>query len=251
MERQRATRKSTRFKMIPLVLIAIVVVGLILSGQLTKQGSGLSPALGGGKDEGAVHVSSDDENDESLTGNDKFKIMIDAGHGGKDPGAEGHSGTFEKVSNLGIARKLYDILRNDPSVEVRMTRNDDTFVKLEDRSAMANDWHADVFVSIHGNSYEDDSVTGHETFYRYDNGLPLAESIHDKLVDEMGFKDRGIRLNELKVLTLSQMPSVLIETGYLSNPAEEATLLSDEGQTRMAQAIADGLKAYAENIGRK
>jgi N-acetylmuramoyl-L-alanine amidase len=205
------------------------------------------PKALGGKEEGAVHVSSDDTvSDDSRE--DAFKILIDAGHGGKDPGTTGVSGTFEKVSNLAIAMRVYELLQEDSRFEVRMTRTDDTFYQLEDRSAMANDWPADAFISIHGNSYEDGSVSGSETFYRYDNGLPLAEAIHGKLVDAMGFKDRGIRLNELKVLTLSQVPSALIESGYLTNAAEEAVLLSEEGQNRMAQAIVDGLKEYAESM---
>lgn len=204
------------------------------------------PRALGGKEEGTVHVSSDDSDAASQDEDERFKILIDAGHGGKDPGTTGVSGTFEKVSNLAIAKRVYELLQGDARFEVRMTRTDDTFYQLEERSAMANDWPADAFVSIHGNSYEDDSVSGSETFYRYDNGLPLAEAVHGKLVDAMGFKDRGIRLNELKVLTLSQVPSVLIESGYLTNAAEEAVLLSEEGQNRMAQAIVDGLKQYAE-----
>lgn len=238
---------SLRFNRLrSLTILLVIAIGLIFlfTSQFTKDGNEMPKALGG-KEEGAVHVSSDDP----VSGDsreDAFKILIDAGHGGKDPGTTGVSGTFEKVSNLAIAMRVYELLQEDSRFEVRMTRTDDTFYQLEDRSAMANDWPADAFISIHGNSYEDDSVSGSETFYRYDNGLPLAEAIHGKLVDAMGFKDRGIRLNELKVLTLSQVPSALIESGYLTNAAEEAVLLSEEGQNRMAQAIVDGLKQYAE-----
>lgn len=242
--KRNASSRLNRFKLLTLMLIVAVGIVFIYTSQFTKNGDEMPRALGG-KEEGAVHVSSDDPVPEDA-GEDAFKILIDAGHGGKDPGTTGVSGTFEKVSNLAIAMRVYELLQEDSRFEVRMVRTDDTFYPLEERAAMANEWPADAFVSIHGNSYEDDSVSGSETFYRYDSGLPLAEAIHGKLVEAMGFKDRGIRLNELKVLTLSQVPSVLIESGYLTNAAEEAVLLSEEGQNRMAHAIVDGLKEYAE-----
>lgn len=247
MESHGGNRKNARFKSLALMLIIAIGLIFIFSSQFTKNGNEMPKALGG-KEDGAVRVSSDGTDAASQAEGKRFKILIDAGHGGKDPGTTGVSGIYEKVSNLAIATRVYDLLANDSRIEVRMTRTDDTFYPLEERAAMANDWPADAFVSIHGNSYEDGSVSGSETFYRYDNGLSLAEAIHDKLVDAMGFKDRGIRLNELKVLTLSRVPSVLIESGYLSNAAEEAVLLSEEGQNRLAQAIVDGLKQYAEKM---
>ncbi|QHT61597.1 N-acetylmuramoyl-L-alanine amidase [Paenibacillus lycopersici] len=173
-----------------------------------------------------------------------YKIMIDPGHGGKDPGSEGSGGEWEKDSNLALAAKLYDLLKQDPAFEPRMTRTDDTFVELDDRAAMANDWHADVMISIHGNAFEDKTVAGTETYYRFDDGLRLADIIHKQLVDALGFEDRGVKQESLKVLSLSTMPAVLIEPGYITNPAEEAVMLSGDGQSREAQAIADGLKQY-------
>ncbi|MHA6484050.1 N-acetylmuramoyl-L-alanine amidase family protein [Paenibacillus sp. strain BS8-2] len=251
MDRQKKNASSGFARLKLLMIMTIMAAGLILlfSNQFTKNGNEMPVALGG-KEEDTVHISSDSSNslEEEAAEDERFKVLIDAGHGGKDPGTTGVSGTFEKVSNLAIAMHVYELLKEDSRFEVRMTRMDDSFYKLEDRSAMANEWPADAFVSIHGNSYEDGSVSGSETFYRYDNGLLLAESVHGKLVDAMGFKDRGIRLNELKVLTLSQVPSVLIESGYLTNAAEEAVLLTEEGQTRMAQAIVDGIKIYMETI---
>ncbi|MDQ6422897.1 N-acetylmuramoyl-L-alanine amidase [Paenibacillus sp. LHD-117] len=243
MIRHRRSKKIARFAVLPLVLLVLMGVVLIAASQFTKNSGEMTKALDGREEEPA-QVSSG--NAETEIAKETFKIMIDAGHGGKDPGAPGASGVEEKVSNLAIALKVNELLRQDPMFEVRMTRTDDTFVEIEDRSAMANDWDADVLLSIHGNSYEDGSVSGSETFYRYDNGLALATSIHQKLVDAMGFRDRGVRLNELKVLTLSQMPAILIETGYLTNAAEEAVILSEEGQNKMAQAIVDGLKQFVQ-----
>lgn len=245
MERTRRYSRSARFKTLSLLLLVAIAGIFLYMTQFAKNGGEMPKTLGG-KENQTEQVSSGGLDSDSESAKDTFKIVIDAGHGGKDPGSTGYSGTFEKVSNLAIAERVYDLLLEDSRFEVRMTRTDDTFVELEDRAGMANDWPADAFVSIHGNAYEDSSVSGSETFYRYDNGLLLAEAIHEELVDAMGFRDRGIRLNELKVLTLSQVPSLLIETGYLSNVAEETAILSEEGQDRMARAIVDGLKAYYE-----
>lgn|GEM_PF-4006326 len=247
MERTRRYSRSARFKTLSLMLLVAVAGIFLYMTQFAKSGGEMPKTLGG-KENKTEQISSGigDSDSDSETAKDTFKIVIDPGHGGKDPGSTGFSGIFEKVSNLAIAERVYDLLLEDSRFEVRMTRTDDTFVELEDRAGMANDWPADAFVSIHGNAYEDSSVSGSETFYRYDNGLLLAEAIHEELVDAMGFRDRGIRLNELKVLTLSKVPSLLIETGYLSNVAEETAILSEEGQDRMARAIVDGLKAYFE-----
>ncbi|SIR71370.1 N-acetylmuramoyl-L-alanine amidase family protein, partial [Paenibacillus macquariensis] len=83
----------------------------------------------------------------------RYKIVIDAGHGGKDPGAEGASGNRERAYTLALSTKVYDLLQQDPMFEAHRTRTDDTFVKLKDRAQIANDLNADAFVSIHGNTY--------------------------------------------------------------------------------------------------
>lgn len=173
-----------------------------------------------------------------------YKVMIDPGHGGKDPGAKGIGGKEEKDSNLAIAAKVYELLKEDPMFDPRLTRSDDTFVPLEDRAGMANDWKADVFLSIHGNSYEDSSVGGTETYYLSEDSIPLARAIQQSVVESTGFPDRGMRLNHLKVLDVSRMPAVLVEPGYLTNAAEGVLMQDENGQSQLAQAIVDGLKDY-------
>lgn len=172
------------------------------------------------------------------------KIVIDAGHGGVDPGAEGVSGNYEKAVTLFIAAKVADILSQDPAFEVAMTREDDFFIPLEDRPAIANQMGADAFISIHGNTYTDSSVSGTETYYYKEDSIALSESVHRRLVDTLGFRDRGVKREEWKVLTHSDVPAVLLELGYLTNASDEAALLDDDTQTRTAQAIVDGLKDY-------
>ncbi|WP_169082351.1 N-acetylmuramoyl-L-alanine amidase [Paenibacillus sp. PL91] len=176
-----------------------------------------------------------------------YKIVIDAGHGGKDPGAEGVSGQREKLFTLSLSLKVYDLLKQEDMFEPYLTRSDDNFIDLDKRPDIANQMNADAFVSIHANTFTDESVGGTETFYRHDDSVQLAQSVHDKVVKEMGFQDRGIKNEQLKVLSLSKVPAILLEVGYLTNPSEEATLLGEDGQARAARAIVDGLKQYFTN----
>lgn len=178
-----------------------------------------------------------------------YRIIIDPGHGGKDPGSEGSGGSWEKDSNLSIALKVYDLLKQDPAFAPRMTRADDAFVELSVRAGTANAWDADALLSIHGNAFDDPNVGGTETYYLHDNGYPLAAAIHQKVVEAMGFPDRGVKEEQLKVLSLSKMPAVLVEPGYLTNPGEESVLLSEGGQMKAAQAIVDGLRAFLQASG--
>ncbi|WP_042168527.1 N-acetylmuramoyl-L-alanine amidase family protein [Paenibacillus gorillae] len=240
MKRRYKTRKLASVAVLPLFLVVIIGTVIFLVGQYTRDSKMMTKAFSSSVEEsGGARLTS------SSNG---YRIMIDAGHGGKDPGAPGVSGIEEKHSNLAIAQKVYDLLRNDPMFDPRLTRHDDSFVELDERAAMANDWKADVMVSIHGNSYESGSISGTETYYRYENGIPLAMAIHQKVVEAMGFEDRGVRENHLKVLSLSEMPAILVETGYLTNAAEEAVLLSEAGQNKAAKAIVDGLKQYFKGV---
>lgn len=179
-------------------------------------------------------------------GNAKYRIVIDAGHGGKDPGATGASGQYEKGFNLFLAERVFQLLEQEPMFEPRLTREDDQFVELEDRAAIANDWSADALVSIHGNTYTDQTITGTETLYRHNDSIPLAQTIQEQVVKALGLPDRGVKEEQLKLLSLSQMPAVLVEVGYLTNPEEEDFLLSSKGQNLAAHAIVEGLKAYFE-----
>ncbi|MFD0589676.1 N-acetylmuramoyl-L-alanine amidase [Paenibacillus sp. GCM10027627] len=249
MHLQREKKQMTKVVLIPLLLIIIAGSLFMMANQSPKQSGETTKALSGKKEQSGT------DNEETVkpveNSNGTYKIMIDPGHGGKDPGAPGVSGTEEKVSNLAIALKVGELLGKDSRFEVRLTRTDDTFVEIEERSAMANAWDADALISIHGNTYEDGSVEGTETFYRYDSGMALAAAIQQKVVSATGFRDRGAKLNELKVLTLSTVPAVLLETGYLTNATQEAFILSEAGQGRIAEAIVDGLKQYIEELDKE
>ncbi|MFC4597780.1 N-acetylmuramoyl-L-alanine amidase [Cohnella hongkongensis] len=174
----------------------------------------------------------------------KFRIVIDAGHGGKDPGATGVSGAYEKEFNLSLAERIHKLLEQDPMFEARMTRSDDRFIELEDRAEIANAWEADAFVSIHGNTFHDPAVSGTEILYTAKSSLPLAQALQEQVAAALGIRDRGSKQGEYVVLSAAHMPAVIVETGYLTHPEEESMLLSDEGQQRAAQAVYEGLKTY-------
>lgn len=173
-----------------------------------------------------------------------FRIVIDPGHGGKDPGATGVSGAYEKAFNLSLAGRVAALLEEDPMFEPLLTRTDDRFIELDERAAIANDWNADAMVSIHGNTYTDPMTSGTETLYRHADSIPLAETLQKHLVREIDLRDRGVKEEQLKVLSTPIMPAVLIEVGYLTNAEDERFLLSEEGQELAAEAIVDGLRDY-------
>ncbi|WP_139999604.1 N-acetylmuramoyl-L-alanine amidase [Paenibacillus paridis] len=179
----------------------------------------------------------------------KYKIMIDPGHGGKDPGATGASGKYERDYTLTLAMKVFDLLRDEPMFEPRLTRSTDLFVELEDRAAMANEWQADALLSIHGNTYTDASANGTETLHTEEGSRLLAQSVQQNMIKGLGFRDRGVKEEQLKVLSLSEMPAVLVEVGYLTNSDEESIMLSTDGQAAAAKGIVEGLKQYFLQYG--
>lgn len=173
----------------------------------------------------------------------KFKVVIDAGHGGKDPGASGHSDRFEKLFTLELSRKVYDLMSKEPELQPYMTRTDDTFVELEDRAAFANDLEADLFISIHGNTFTS-AISGTETYYYSNESIEFAKTIHKWMVEATGLTDRGLRKAPFKVLRLSEMPSALLELGYLSSKSDEDRLLDGTYQDKIAAAIVAASKEY-------
>ncbi|MDU4695932.1 MAG: N-acetylmuramoyl-L-alanine amidase [Paenibacillus sp.] len=177
----------------------------------------------------------------------KYRIVIDPGHGGKDPGATSASGKEEKDFTLALAQKVYELLRQDPMFEPILTRTSDEFIELEDRSKVANDLNADALISLHGNTYEGpETVSGTETYYNNegDGSHELAEDIHQHLIEALGFRDRGVRQEDWKVLRTSEVPAVLAEIGFLTNAENESVLLSEAGQDKAAHAIVEALREY-------
>lgn len=177
-----------------------------------------------------------------------YKIVIDPGHGGDDPGATGASGRYEKDFTLSVSKKIVRLLEQEPKIQVFMTREDDRTLSTADRFRpnFANDLQADLYLSVHGNTFESPSVSGIETFYYHDESLSLAETVHAKLAAASGFEDRGVKREDYYVLKETNMPAILMELGYLTNPQEEETMWTDEFQESVASAIVEGIKEYLQ-----
>lgn len=173
----------------------------------------------------------------------KFNVMIDAGHGDHDSGAVSITGKYEKTFNLAVALKVNALLEKEPLINPILTRNDDTFLELDERVAKANNAGVDIFVSIHANKYTP-NVTGTETYYWKEDSIQLANIMHRFVTDAAGLPDRKVRQNNFRVITKTNMPAVLLEIGYLSNANDEAQLFSPAFQNRVAQGIVDGIKSY-------
>ncbi|MBD2439195.1 N-acetylmuramoyl-L-alanine amidase [Nostoc sp. FACHB-110] len=174
----------------------------------------------------------------------RLVVVVDPGHGGKDPGAIGIGGVREKDIILPIGKRVAEILQQN-GVQVIMTRNSDYFVTLPGRVQMAEQANADVFVSIHANSAGAGrpDVSGLETYY-YDSGLSLARVVHSTILQSLNVRDRGVRRARFYVLRKSSMPSILVETGYLTGREDIAKLRTSAYQNQMAEAIAQGVLQY-------
>jgi len=219
------------------------------------------------------------------------RIIIDAGHGGKDPGAVGRKGMKEKDIVLKLARILAEKVRDNLDCQPVLTRGTDVFLPLEKRTAMANIEKADLFISLHVNAHRYTNVQGLETYFlnialdedsmnlaaRENatstknisdlqvilNGLMLntkihessrlAEFVHRGLMSEVSggykqVKNRGVRQAPFYVLIGAEMPAVLVEIGYITNPVECTRLGSDAYLTRVASGIAAGIGHYMKDM---
>ena len=181
-----------------------------------------------------------------------MKIFIDPGHGGSDPGAVNTAvGITEANVNLDTALRLQRILQNR-GYTTMMSRTSDVFVPLQERARMANNWGADYFISVHANANVNPNAGGTETLY-YSNGSKghaLAQEIQHQLILQNGLADRGVIPRPgLAVLRLTNMPAVMAETAFVSNPREAMLLSTPDFRQRSAQGIADGLTQYMKEQG--
>jgi len=176
-----------------------------------------------------------------------FKLTIDPGHGGKDPGAVGPTGVQEKVITLAVAKKVAAILQ--PVMSVTLTRyadirlSENLSVDLTKRAELANSSLSDVFVSIHVNAAIGPAAHGTEThcYPGSIKGAVLAQCLQDRLVPALGLTDRGTKQSNFAVLRQSKMPAALVELAFISNLVEEKLLQSEDFQNRAALAIAHGI----------
>ena len=226
-------------------------------------------------------------------------VVIDAGHGGSDPGnlGTGRFASTEKNVTLDVSLRLRDyITERFPDVKIVMTRSNDAYPSLKNRVKIANDAEADLFISIHCDAFTSPQAVGSSTFVMgmhrseeslrvaiqenasifkeedYQNkyegfdpkdpdtyialalrqsvfmnkSLELGSLIQDQFSDRVGRTDRGVRQAGFYVITFTEMPSVLVELGFLSNPVEEEFLNSEKGKDLMASALLRAFRSYKE-----
>ena len=187
-------------------------------------------------------------------------VVLDPGHGGRDPGKVGAQGEQEKDINLAISLKVKERLEKD-GMEVVMTREKDVMLadedasnkKLEDlnnRISIINEHQPAVAVSIHQNSYSDASVKGAQVFYftHSDKGKQAAEAMQKELLEFDQENTRKIKANDTYyLLKKTEVPTVIVECGFLSCPEEAALLTAEAYQKKLAEAIAKGIESWVVN----
>lgn len=194
---------------------------------------------------------------DAITGMKGRKIAIDPGHGGSDSGAIGPTGIMEKSVTLRVSRELKRLLEAEGATVI-LTRTGDTEVsskganatsveELEARCEVANRADADIFLSIHADAFTNREVKG-TTAYYYTKGTQqskrLADSVRTALIDSIGTVDRGTQTSNFYVVKHTDMPAILVEISFISNPDEEKMMNSPEGIKKIAQGIADGIADY-------
>ncbi|MGK7901206.1 MAG: N-acetylmuramoyl-L-alanine amidase [Hormoscilla sp.] len=178
------------------------------------------------------------------TNNERIVVVVDPGHGGRDPGAIGIGGLQEKQIVLDISRQVATILQRQ-GIQALLTRYDDREIDLQPRVDFAERVNASLFVSIHANaiSLSRPDVNGLETYY-YDTGGRLARTIHENILRRTGIPDRRLRRARFYVLRKTSMPAVLVETGFVTGADDAVRLRNPAYRRRMAEAIAEGILQY-------
>jgi N-acetylmuramoyl-L-alanine amidase len=219
------------------------------------------------------------------------RIVVDAGHGGHDTGTIGPNGVMEKDVVLDVSLRLGRLLETRMGADVIYTRDDDTFIPLETRTAIANEHQADLFVSIHANSSSDPTARGVETYYlnftsnadalevaarenavsqksifelqdlvkkitlkdKIEESRELATDVQESLYGGLGsrhstLRDRGVKKAPFVVLIGANMPSILAEISFVSNPTDEARMDTPEYREKIAESLYKGIAKYAEGL---
>ena len=178
----------------------------------------------------------------------RYLVVVDPGHGGKDPGAIGIGGLEEKDITMSIAQMVYLKSLNDPQLRILLTRRDDEYIYPADRILAANRLGADLFVSIHANSFFQASVSGvetlvHETQRTDSASYRLARMLQEHVVSATGADDRGVKWAPL-FIGRATMPAALVETGFVTNPSEARLLKSVSYQSTIADAILAAIREF-------
>lgn len=180
----------------------------------------------------------------SAAGLENKTIVIDPGHGGRDVGAIGANGTYEKNFAFQTAQELQKEL-HILGAEAILTRETDRFVSLQARTSLANIATADAFISIHYNSYpEAPDVTGIGTYFYHEQNEDLARFVQGGLIGKTGVADRGVQDEDYYVIRQNVQPGILVELGFISNAQKEQLLRTNSYQKKLVSGIVTGLNQY-------
>src|SRR5437588_5294637 len=171
---------------------------------------------------------------------DSLTVVIDAGHGGHDRGGIPGQRIAEKDMTLDVAQRLRNVLSTS-GYRVVMTRDSDVFVPLPTRVAIANSYRNAIFVCIHFNATQRRGAGGIETYFYSRDSLPLASAIHSYVVGGAPSSNRGVRRRGYYVLRKTNIPAVLVECGFLTNPTEAAYAQTASYRQKLAEEIAAGV----------
>lgn len=260
--RRQYRRKVTLAITLAIILVVLIIIGMVMllvdgdksgagnSGKQNQTSGNVTP--GAGKQENGPTSTPTPTPTATPTPTPTpipvTKVAIDPGHGGEDKGSN-RGEYYEKDANLAISMFLKEYLLEE-GYEVYMIREDDITIDKKERVAMAIAEDVDLYVSIHINSYhkETDAVQGAVVLYsdeRSDKSNVLAQNVVDELSALVGMRNRGIDLrNDLVVVRTSEVPSCLVECGFISSPAEKEKLFSEDYQKLVAQGIANGVMKF-------
>ena len=168
-------------------------------------------------------------------------VVIDAGHGGHDRGGIPGQRIAEKDMNLDVAQRLRNVLAAN-GYRVVMTRDSDVFVPLPTRVAIANSYRNAIFVCVHFNSTQRRGAAGIETYFYSRDSLPLASAVHYYVAGGAPSSNRGVRRRGYYVLRKTNVPAVLVECGFLTNPTEASYAQTASYRQKLADEIAAGVR---------
>lgn len=261
--RRKKTTKINKKKLIFVVVcLLIVIFGLFKVFQVVSSGisvakenvgSLITAVFGEGEDRSKVNKDKQfDLEDENITQKKKYVVYIDVGRGGSDVGYETKDGILEKDLNLKISKLVSSKLSSQGDVSVVVSRNTDVSLSNKERVEDGNKQNADVFVSIRMTANEDPTAEGVQTFYRVganDASDELATLVQKSVVAYVDLKDRGVTPFTFDVLKDNNMPAILLQCGFLSNPKEAKKLTNPDFQKDLAEGISQGILSFLDAQG--
>ncbi|WP_070485897.1 N-acetylmuramoyl-L-alanine amidase [Aerococcus sp. HMSC23C02] len=186
---------------------------------------------------------------ETTTSLSQKTIVLDPGHGGKDPGAISDD---EKVYEKDVALASAQILKEKleaAGAKVIMTREDDQFIELADRGRLYNEVNGALFLSLHYDSAAEATVSGNTIYYYDEASIPVAQELQSQLIEQMNVPNNGIEFGNFQVIRDSHPPALLLELGYMSNPNDVQKFSQKDYHERVAQAVYNGLVCYFQEDG--